>query len=43
MDKSIKNVNKVACKLKPVLTRTTNYKLEIASKKKEKREEMVKR
>ena len=43
MKKSIKNADAITCKLGLALTRTTNQKLEVARKEKEKREEMVER
>lgn len=43
IEKGIKNIDAVTYKLKPALTRVTNHKLEVASKKKQKREEIVKR
>lgn len=43
MDKGIKNINAVACKFRLASIRATNYRLEVASKKRQKREEMVKR
>ena len=42
MEKSIRNVNAIAYKLGPALTRATNEKLEVARKERQKREEMVK-
>lgn len=43
MNKRIKNANAIACKLGPGLTKTINYKLKSASKKRQKREKMVKK
>lgn len=43
MNKSIKNTNAVICKLGSALTRATNHRLEVASKEKRKREEIVER
>ena len=43
MKKGIKNTNAVAHKFRPALTRATNKKLEVAKKKKQKREEIVKK
>ena len=41
--KSIRNADAVACKLRPVLTRATNHRLEVARKKQPKREKIVER
>ena len=43
MDKGIKNADTVACKLGPALTKAINHKLEIASKERQKKEEIVER
>lgn len=43
MAKSIRNINAVACKLRPALTRATNHILEIAREKQHKREKGIKR
>ena len=42
MDKGIRNADAVARKLKPALTRAINHRLEIASKGRQKRKEIVK-
>lgn len=34
MDKSIKNIDAVVCKLEPSLTKATNYRLKVANKEK---------
>ena len=39
----IKNINAIACKLGPALTRAINDRLEVAKEKRRKREEMIKR
>lgn len=41
MKKSIQNINAIAYKLKPVLTRIINYKLEVNRKKKWKKDKIV--
>ncbi len=41
MEKGIKNVNANACKIGSALTRATNQKLDVAGKKRRKREEIV--
>ena len=43
MDKGIKNTDAVTRKLGPALTKAINYRLEVASEKKQKREEIVER
>ena len=43
MDKDIRNADAVARKLKPALTRAINYRLEVASEKRQKREKIVER
>lgn len=43
MRKVIRNANTVICKFEPALTRSTNHKLGIASKKKQKSKEIVER
>ena len=43
MEKGIKNANTIVRKLRQAWTRATNKKLEVARKKKQKREEMVER
>lgn len=43
IEKSIKNIDVVARKLRPTLIKTTNQRLEIARKKKWKRQKMIKR
>ena len=43
IDKNIKNADAIAYKLGPALTKSINYKLEIANKERQKKEEMVER
>lgn len=43
INKDIRNINIVACKFGPVLTRAMNYRLKVASKKRKKREEIIER
>lgn len=43
IDKDIKNTDTIAYKLKQASTRVTNYRLKIANKKKQKRQEIVKK
>ena len=43
MEKSVRNTDKVAHKLKPAQIRATNQRLEVAREKRRKREEIVKR
>ena len=43
MKKGIKNADTIACKLKPVSTRTTNNSFEVATKKMHKKEDVKKR
>lgn len=43
MQKDIRNTNVVACKLGLALIRVTNHRLEVARRKRKKREKMVKR
>ena len=37
MDKSIRNADAVACKFEPISTKATNYRLEVANEKIQKR------
>lgn len=41
MEKDIRNVDAVGCKLGPALTRPTNQRLEVAKEEKRKKEKMV--
>lgn len=43
MDKGIKNTEIVVCKLETFLTRANNYRLEVASEKRQKKEETMER
>lgn len=43
MNKNIKDANAIACRLSLILTRATNYKLEVTNIEKQKRETMVER
>lgn len=43
IDKSIKNVDAIAHKFRPVLIKITHYRLEIAIEKRQKKEEMIKK
>ena len=43
MKKGIKNVNAIACKLKPSLTRVINKRLEVAREQRQKRKKIIKR
>lgn len=43
IERDIKNVDVVACKLELTLTRVTNYRLEITGKENQKKEEMIKK
>ena len=41
MNKDIRNADIVTCKLKPASTGATNHSLKVASKEKQKREEII--
>lgn len=43
MEKSIENIDVITCKLAPISTNVTNYRLKISKKEKQKREKMVKK
>lgn len=43
MNKSLKNADIIAYKLRPALTKATNHRLEIADKERQKKEEIVKK
>lgn len=43
MEKNIRNVNAIAHKLGLVLTKVTNFRLEVAKEEKQKRDNMIKR